>query len=150
MFFLICVICVNPRQKISYAKGALPTFNEAAQFPVFPNSQDALPLPLRPDLERYKKLAKDLVKACKLVDPDAIGDWAEAWVKTLGKRSGIKLGRKESRAIGRWTDQVEAFAQRLILSRARRAHPVRGKGSAHLVRLSVDGVAAVTVSAHLM
>ena len=45
---------------------------------MFPNAQDALPLPLRPNLERYKKLAKDLVKACKSADPDAIGDWAEA------------------------------------------------------------------------
>ena len=81
---------------------------------MFPNPQDALPLPLRPNLERYKKLAKDLVKACKLADPDAIGDWTEAWVKTLIKRSGIKLGRRESRAIGRWTDQVEAFAQRRL------------------------------------
>ena len=81
---------------------------------MFPNAQDALPLPLRPNLERYKRIAKDLVKACKSVDPDAIGDWAEVWVKMLVQRSGIKLGRKESRAIGRWTEQVEAFAQRKL------------------------------------
>jgi hypothetical protein len=30
---------------------------------MFPNAQDALPLPRRPNLERYKKLAKDLVTA---------------------------------------------------------------------------------------
>jgi hypothetical protein len=35
---------------------------------MFPNAQDALPLPRRPNLERYKKLAKDLVKACKSDD----------------------------------------------------------------------------------
>src|SRR5215208_4824558 len=81
---------------------------------MFPNAQDALPLPLRPNLERYKRIAKDLVKACKSVDPDAIGDWAEVWVKMLAQRSGIKLGRKESRAIRRWTEQVEAFAQRKL------------------------------------
>ncbi len=81
---------------------------------MFPNAQDALPLPLRPGLERYKKLAKDLIKACKSGDADAIGDWAEAWVKRLVTRSGIKLGRKESRAIRRWTEQVEAFAQRKL------------------------------------
>ena len=81
---------------------------------MFPNAQDALPLPLRPNLERYKRIAKDLVKACKSVDPDAIGDWAEVWVKMLVQRSGIKLGRKESRAIPRWTEQVEAFAQRKL------------------------------------
>ena len=84
---------------------------------MFPNPQDALPLPLRPNLERYKKLAKDLVKACKSVDPDATGDWAEAWVKMLVTRSGIDLGRKESVAIRRWTEQIEAFAQRKLLNK---------------------------------
>ena len=88
---------------------------------MFPNPQDALPLPLRPNLERYKKLAKDLIKVCKSADPDAIGDWAEAWVKMLVRRSGIKLGRKESRAIRRWTDQVEAFAQRKLSNTCRLA-----------------------------
>ncbi len=82
--------------------------------PMFPNAQDALPLPLRPNFEHYKKLARDLVTACKSGDPDAIGDWAEAWLKTLVKQSGIKLGRKESRVIGRWTNQVEGFAQRKL------------------------------------
>lgn len=72
---------------------------------MFPNPQDALPLPLRPNLERYKKLAKDLIKVCKSADPNAIGDWAEAWVKTLFRG-------KESRVIVRRTEQVEAFAQR--------------------------------------
>lgn len=86
---------------------------------MFPNAQDALPLPLRPDVERYKKLAKDLVTACKSVDPNAIGDWAEAWVKTLVKRSGLKLGRRESIAIRRWTEQVEAFAQRKLSNECR-------------------------------
>lgn len=84
---------------------------------MFPNPQDALPLPPRPDLERYRKLAKDLVKACKSVDPDAIGDWAEAWVTMLVRKTGIKLRRKESVAIARWTEQVEAFAQRKLSNR---------------------------------
>jgi ankyrin repeat protein len=83
---------------------------------MFPNAQDALPLPLRPNPERYKKLAKDLIKACKSDDPDAIGDWAEAWVKMRVKRSGMELKRKESVAIRRWTEQVESFAQRTLLN----------------------------------
>lgn len=32
---------------------------------MFPNPQDALPLPPRPNLEQYKKQAKDLIKACR-------------------------------------------------------------------------------------
>ena len=86
---------------------------------MFPNPQDALPLPLRPNLERYKKLAKDLIKVCKSDDPNAIGDWAEAWVKMLVSRSGIKLGRRESRKIVRWTEQVEGFVRRTLLNNDR-------------------------------
>ena len=88
---------------------------------MFPNAQDALPLARRPNLERYKKLAKDLVKACKSADPNAIGDWAEAWVKTLVKRSGLRLGRNEPDAIRRWTEQVEEFAQHKLSNKCRLA-----------------------------
>ena len=47
---------------------------------MFPNPQDALPLPPRPSLEQYRKLAKDLVKACKSGDPDGVGAWADRWM----------------------------------------------------------------------
>jgi len=52
---------------------------------MFPNPQDALPLPARPHLEQYKKQAKELVKACKSADPGAIHAWAAKWVETLTK-----------------------------------------------------------------
>ena len=40
---------------------------------MFPNPQDALPLPQRPDIERYRKLAKELVKACRsAAGPDSL------------------------------------------------------------------------------
>lgn len=74
-----------------------------------------LPLPQRPDLERYKKLAKDLVKACKSDDKKAVGDWAEKWVMALAKRSGIQFTRDElSVTVSRWIDKVERFVQRRI------------------------------------
>jgi ankyrin repeat protein len=41
---------------------------------MYPNPQDALPLPPRPNLEQYKKLAKELVKAS--ADRAAIREWA--------------------------------------------------------------------------
>ena len=41
---------------------------------MLPNPQTALPLPPRPSLERYKKLAKELVKACRSSNEKAIGD----------------------------------------------------------------------------
>ena len=79
---------------------------------MFPNAQDALPLPRRPNLERYKKLAKELVKACKSDNKEAIGNWAEKWVLALAKQSGIKFTRQLPVAVSPWIDKVEGFAQR--------------------------------------
>jgi Ankyrin repeats (3 copies) len=76
---------------------------------MFPNPQAALPLPGRPSLERYKKLANELVKACKSGDADAIGAWTKKWVKALAKSS--VLTPKISRAIQRWVDEVSEFAE---------------------------------------
>src|SRR3954447_20415918 len=53
---------------------------------MYPNPQDALPLPGRPNLEQYRKLAKDLVKASRVNDSAAIDRWAAQWVETLAPR----------------------------------------------------------------
>jgi ankyrin repeat protein len=81
---------------------------------MFPNAQDALPLPRRPNVERYKTLAKDLVKACKSDDEDAIVDWAKKWVTVLAKQCGVEFKRPLPVIVSRWTDQVAGFAQRTI------------------------------------
>ncbi len=83
---------------------------------MFPNPQDALPLPQRPNLERYKKLAKELVKACKSGDAEAIRNWSEKWVTAVAKLSGVKFTRRLPVATQRWIDEVEDFAQRKLLS----------------------------------
>ena len=57
---------------------------------MFPNPQDALPLPPRPNLERYKKLAKQLVESCKSGDEKAIGDWSEQWDSDARKTGGME------------------------------------------------------------
>jgi ankyrin repeat protein len=49
---------------------------------MYPNPQDAVPLPPHPDLEQYRKRAKELVKACR-AGGDAIHAWATQWVATL-------------------------------------------------------------------
>lgn len=56
---------------------------------MFPNPQDALPLPPRPDILQYKKLAKELVRICKTGERDsdseaAFGEWSRRWVDSLG------------------------------------------------------------------
>src|SRR5437868_1585478 len=49
---------------------------------------NALPLPPRPNLEQYKKLARDFRDACKSSDPGAIRQWAARWVETLARLHG--------------------------------------------------------------
>ena len=53
---------------------------------------DAIPLPPRPNLEQYKKRAKDLVKACKSRDQGAIRAWARAWIETLVRSHTLTIG----------------------------------------------------------
>jgi len=79
---------------------------------VFPNPQDALPLPSSPSLERYRKLAKDLVKACDSGAP-AIAAWADRWMASL-------LAGSERRRIDHATTKVEEFAARTLTREERR------------------------------
>jgi len=44
---------------------------------------DVLPLPPRPSLDQYRKRAKDLVKASRSSDADAVRQWASAWIEAL-------------------------------------------------------------------
>jgi ankyrin repeat protein len=81
---------------------------------MYPNPQDALPLPPRPNIEQYKKLAKDLVKSCKSGDLAAIRVWAVRWIEALGalQRESDTL-RRESEIKAR-ADQVEHFARNTL------------------------------------
>lgn len=42
---------------------------------------DALPFPPRPNVEQYKKQAKELLKACKSEDDQALPAWVKHWVE---------------------------------------------------------------------
>jgi hypothetical protein len=81
---------------------------------MFPNPQDALPLPARPHLEQYKKQAKELVKACKSADPGAIGAWAVKWVETLVKAAALTITPWLPVRVERWAEQVEEFARNTL------------------------------------
>jgi hypothetical protein len=78
---------------------------------MYPNPQDVLPLPARPSLEQYKKRAKDLVKACKAGDPNAIRVWAAAWIDALVAAQKEAHGSKHADAIAHQVEQVEQFAR---------------------------------------
>jgi ankyrin repeat protein len=89
---------------------------------MFPNAQSALPLPPRPRLERYRKIAKDLVKACKSGskpsveshEPDAISLWAEAWIDDLVRLTGLTIETHLPVRIESWIDGVAEFARRQL------------------------------------
>ena len=51
---------------------------------MYPNPQDVLPLPPRPDLQQYKKQAKQLSKACKARGQDGVRAWAAQWMAAAG------------------------------------------------------------------
>jgi hypothetical protein len=76
---------------------------------MFPNPQDALPLPQRPSLEQYRKLAKELVRAAKTGE-DAIRDWASRWIAALVHQSGIVITRSLPVRLEDWSKRVTEYA----------------------------------------
>lgn len=84
---------------------------------MYPNPQAALPLPARPNIEQYKKLAKGLVKSCKSDDPEAIHTWATRWVKSLARlqREARSLLRDE-KEINAAAGEIEKFARQQFSS----------------------------------
>jgi ankyrin repeat protein len=83
---------------------------------VFPNPHDALPLPARPNLERYRKIAKDLTKACRSGDPDAFRHWARSFVETLVDLTALTVSPGMPVDVQRWIDQLASFAQKKMLA----------------------------------
>ena len=77
---------------------------------MFPNPQDALPLPLLPDLDQYSNLAKGLFRAAQSRDADAMENWSANWVNRLVEQSGIDIPSRPER-IDSWIRDVATFAQ---------------------------------------
>ena len=77
---------------------------------MFPNPQDALPLPPSPNLEQYKKRAKDLLNASQSPDPTAIRTWATNWINSLVRLSDLTLTPQLPVRVEHWLDQLEQFA----------------------------------------
>jgi ankyrin repeat protein len=82
---------------------------------MFPNPQDALPFPKKPNLEQYKKLAKELVRAAKK-DDDALIQWSSQWVSLLMRRSGVEITKNLPVRTDRWIRQVANFAKRELVA----------------------------------
>ena len=83
---------------------------------MYPNPQDALPLPSRPSVEQYRKLAKDLVKSCKSGDPAAIRVWATRWIQRLATLQREPGALRNGTEITARADQVAQFARKTLSS----------------------------------
>lgn len=80
---------------------------------MYPNPQQALPLPARPNVDQYRKLAKDLVKACKSDDPTAVRDWAVRWIESLATlQDAPRSLLRNEKEITAHVDPVEQFARK--------------------------------------
>ena len=69
---------------------------------------DTLALPPRPDLEQYKRRAKELVRACRSSDPDAVRTWAAEWLDTLVRLHGVDMTPFVRHSYDRAVAQIEA------------------------------------------
>jgi ankyrin repeat protein len=83
---------------------------------MFPNPQDALPLPANPDLKRYESLAKDLLTAAG-GPKSAIEPWSTQWVEALVKSSGLTITPGMPVHIKRWARMVAEFAHKQMTSK---------------------------------
>lgn len=76
---------------------------------MYPNPQDVLPLPPSPDLEQYKKRAKELAAASRSGEA-AILTWATQWITAL-MRLQPEAVRTKSHDMERRAHQVAEFAR---------------------------------------
>jgi len=83
---------------------------------MFPNPQDVLPLPSRPNVEQYKKLAKELVKVCKAERPGALREFISEWIANLLRLSRLEFTPRMPVEPRRWIEEVTEFATRTMLS----------------------------------
>jgi ankyrin repeat protein len=72
--------------------------------------QDALPLPPRPNLNQYKKLAKDFARAANSTAPSALRAWITHWIASLVKLSNLSITPQLPVSIDHWTSKLERFA----------------------------------------
>ena len=67
---------------------------------------DALPLPERPNLEQYKKLARELQRACKAGGLEAIREWAAGWAERYAALEGAAMTAAAKKSIAAETERI--------------------------------------------
>lgn len=79
-----------------------------------PHSYDTFPLPPQPNLEQYKKRAKELVKAHRSGDPAKVKAWSTDWLEAMARAEGRELTPKVRQAIARRVEQVGQSLEELL------------------------------------
>lgn len=77
---------------------------------MYPNPQDVLPLPPRPDVRQYRSRAKELSAAGR-DGPDAIRAWAVRWLRALTRTHGDDAGQMSQRDMEHRIAQITDFAR---------------------------------------
>ena len=80
---------------------------------------DALPLPPRPNIEQYRKLAKDLQKTSRSADPNAVRAWSRAWLETNARLRGIKSTTQSEKKIDYAAEQIKGRWQKFRAANGR-------------------------------
>ena len=75
---------------------------------MYPNPQDLLPLPPRPDLANYRKRAKALARACR-AGSEHVDTWAREWVDAI--RASVDGDSETERDRSRHAGQIAGFAR---------------------------------------
>lgn len=97
---------------------------------------DALALPPLPNIEQYKKLAKDFQQACKTGDPGAVRDWAARWAQTLARLRGLTDNPETRTEIG------------LDVKRVQRQWQTLQKSNEHVRRCTLAGAQFLVARCH--
>ncbi|MEX2261462.1 MAG: ankyrin repeat domain-containing protein [Bryobacteraceae bacterium] len=74
---------------------------------------DALPLPPRPNLEQYKKLAKDFQSVCQSSGPGAVRRWAALWAEKIARLQGLEISPEVRRQIDADAERIEQSWRKL-------------------------------------
>jgi ankyrin repeat protein len=75
---------------------------------------DALPLPPRPNLEQYKKQAKELLKACKAGDPAALTGWVTQWLEAQLKIDPALASARRAYTPGEIAGRIRHGVERMM------------------------------------
>lgn len=75
---------------------------------------DALPLPPRPNIEQYRKQAKELLKACKSADAQALAAWVTQWLQAQLKIDPVSANARRAYTPGEIAQRIRSGPERVM------------------------------------